>query len=118
MHLLDAIHNFFLIDYKNLIRTNAILLSIYKKAYLYVIIINYKDILDTALTELDKLQVRPNNGMPPTLAQKGHQFLYPSHNVMAVRQRKKNIYACSICKSVHHTKKNVLLKKKNNMYIE
>ena len=51
-------------------------------------------IVDTVLTELDKLKVRPNNGMHPTLAQKGHQFIHPfllvfSHNVMAGRQRKK-----------------------------
>lgn len=50
------------------------------------------NILDTALSELENLQVRPNQGMPPTLAQAGHAFQFPSHNVYAGRQPTKRKY--------------------------
>lgn len=76
-------------------------------------------ILDTALTELDNLKVRPNNGMPPTLAQQGHQFFHPSHNVMAGRQRnKKNIHALFANRLIIQSKIVLVNKenKKNQLY--
>lgn len=67
-------------------------------------------ILDFAISDLESLQVRPNSVMPPTLAQQGHQFLYPSHNVMSGRQSTKRKYQCTQCGSTTHTKRNFLLK--------
>lgn len=62
------------------------------------------EILDTCAENLEKLQVHANQGMPPTLAQMGHPFLYPSHNVMAGRQCQKKKHKCSYCNSPGHTK--------------
>ena len=55
------------------------------------------NILDTTLNDLEKLKVRPNPGMPPTLSQQGHQFLHPSKNVLCGRQKTKRVYKCSNC---------------------
>ena len=69
-------------------------------------------ILDNALNDLERLQTRPNQGMPSTLAQQGHHFLHPSHNVMSGRQSTKKKYKCTQCGSTKHTKRNCPL---NNM---
>lgn len=63
------------------------------------------DILDTTLNNLEHLGVRSNPGMPPTISQQGHQFLYPSKNVLCGRQKTKRVYKCTICNSTKHTKK-------------
>lgn len=62
--------------------------------------------MDTALSELENLQVRPNQGTPPTLAQAGHAFQFPSHNVYSGRHPTKRKYQCSICGSTSHNKQN------------
>ena len=51
-------------------------------------------ILENTLNDLEKVKVIPNKGMPPTIAQAGHAFSYPSHNVFAGRQKTKRNYAC------------------------
>lgn len=66
---------------------------------------NVDEILDTAINKLEQLQVRPNQGMPPTLAQMGRPFVHPANNVMAGRQPQKKKYKCSFCFSPDHTKK-------------
>lgn len=63
-------------------------------------------IFDNALEDLEKLQVRKNPGMPPTLTQSGAAFCHPSHNVIGGRPSTKRKRHCSQCGSQYHDARN------------
>ena len=44
-------------------------------------------ILNNTVSELENLQIRPNHGMPPTIAQSGRAFTHPAQNVVGGDKR-------------------------------
>lgn len=70
------------------------------------------EILDQTVSSLENLQIHPNKGMPPTIAQAGRSFAHPAKNVqMGGRQSTKRTYKCSVCGREGHTCRNCPYKK-------
>lgn len=62
------------------------------------------EIFDRTISDLEDLNIRPNQGMPPTIAQSGRPFTHPANNVIGGRQTTKRRYCCTTCgKSGHNS---------------
>lgn len=55
------------------------------------------EIFDRTISDLEDLNIRPNQGMPPTIAQSGRPFTHPANNVIGGRQTTKRRYCCGTC---------------------
>ena len=63
-------------------------------------------IFGNTLDDLEKVNVFSNKGIPPTIAQAGYAFTYPSHNAFAGRQKTERNYACGHYHQQGHNKQN------------
>lgn len=62
------------------------------------------EILDQTVNNLENLQIHPNYGMPPMIAQSGRSFTHPAKNVqMGGRKSTKRTYKCTICGKEGHS---------------
>lgn len=69
------------------------------------------EILYRTISDLEDLNIRPNQGMPPTIAQSGRPFSHPANNVIGGRQSTKRRYCCSTCGAKGHNSTNCPLNK-------